>query len=219
LGVFSADGEWWWDGAHWVATAEILLTIPETEFERSGRLKQARRLVIVREWMQGIGYVGVGSIFGIPLVPFFVIAYMVVLRRVFRAYRTWTLELLSSATAQLMGPEEPMLAGETTVWPPLTWWPQVQRDFAVAATRTHVLMYWFTDYDSPVCRVIWVARPQDVDMRVLNGFLWHKRLAIGYGGRWWTLRGTWGAFEPEQVLQTWANSRQEEVVPVVTSKP
>jgi hypothetical protein len=214
VGAFSADGQWWWDGAHWVATTEILLTIPETEFERSGRLKQARNLVIVREWMTGIGYVGVA----ILLLPIFVTVYVIVQHRLFKGYRTWTLEQLSSATAQLLGPEEPMLAGETTAWPPLTWWPRVQRDFAVAATRTHVLMYWFTDYDSPVCRVIWVARPEEVDMRVFTGLL-GKRLAVSCRGRWWTLRGLWGAFEPEQVLQTWAKSRQEQVGPVVTSTP
>jgi iron-sulfur cluster assembly protein len=27
-----------------------------------------------------------------------------------------------------------------------------------------------------------------------------KRLAVCHGGRWWTLRGIWGAFEPEQAF-------------------
>jgi hypothetical protein len=209
LGAFSPDGQWWWDGANWVPTAEIPLTIPETEFERSGRLKQARRLLLIREWLAVVGYVGVGSVLGIPLIPFLVIAIMVVQYRAFRAYREWTLEVLTSATAQLLGPDEPMLAGETMVWAPVTLIPSLQRDFAVAITRAHVLMFWFSHYDSPVCRVVFAARPQDVEMRQFYGFLWVKRLAVGYGGRWWVLKGIWGAFEPEQAVQAWSTSRQE----------
>jgi hypothetical protein len=134
---------------------------------------------------------------------------MVVQYRAFRAYREWTLELLTSATAQLLGPDEPMLAGETMVWAPVTLIPSLQRDFAVAITRAHVLMFWFSHYDSPVCRVVFAARPQDVEMRQFYGFLWVKRLAVGYGGRWWVLKGIWGAFEPEQAVQAWSTSRQE----------
>jgi len=120
-------------------------------------------------------------------------------------------------TAQLLGPDEPMVAGETTVFPPYRLWPGVQRDFAVAVTRAHVLMYWFGDYDSPACRVVFAAQPDEVEMRVLTGFLWLKRLAIGHGGRWWTLRGVWGAFQPEQVIRALANSRTRPT-PVVTSQ-
>ena len=86
MGAFSPDGQWWWDGVNWVATPEITLKIPETEFERSGRLAQARRLVTIRQWLQVVGYVGIGSIVGIPLVPIFLAAYYVVLIRLFNAY-------------------------------------------------------------------------------------------------------------------------------------
>ena len=212
MGAFSPDGLWWWDGANWVPTREIPLTIPETEFERSGRLKQARRLLLIREWLAVVGYVGVGSVLGISLIPFLVIAIMVVQHRAFRAYREWTLELLTSATAQLLGPDEPVLAGETMVWAPVTFIPSLQRDFAVGITRAHVLMFWFSHYDSRVCRVVFAARPQDVEMRQFYGFLWVKRLAVGYGGRWWVLKGIWGAFEPEQAVQAWSTSRQELVL-------
>ena len=217
MGAFSPDGQWWWDGVNWVATPEIKLKLPETEFERSGRLAQARRLVTIRQWLQVVGYVGIGSIVGIPLVPIFLVAYYVVLIRLFNAYREWTLELLKLATDQLLGRDEPMLAGETMVWPPVRLWPGVQRDFAVAATHAHVLMYWFSDYDSPACRVVFAALPDEVEMRVLNGLLGLKRLAIGHGGRWWTLRGIWGAFEPEQVVAAWSRSRTQPT-PVVTSQ-
>ena len=217
MGAFSPDGRWWWDGIAWVATTEIQLAIPETEFERSGRLAEARSLVNTRKSMTVVGYGGVGSIVGIPLMPIFLVAYYVVMIRLFKAYREWTLELLTLATAQLLGPDEPVAAAETTAFPPYRLWPGVQRDFAVAVTQAHVLLYWFGDYDSPACRVVFAARPDEVEMRVLTGFLWLKRLAIGYGGRWWTLRGIWGAFQPEQVVAALANSRTHPI-PVVTSQ-
>jgi hypothetical protein len=217
VGAFSPDGQWWWDGSHWVATTEIQLSIPETEFERSGRLKQARKLVKDRELLTIVGYVGVGGLVIIPFLPIFLIVYYVVLIRLFKAYREWTLELLALATAQLLGPDEPMLAGETMAWPPVSFLPGVRRDFAVAATHAHVLMYWFSDYDSTACRVVFAARPDEVDMRVLSGLVGLKRLAIGHGGRWWILRGIWRAFEPEHVVEAWSKSRTHPE-PVVTSK-
>jgi hypothetical protein len=207
VGAFSADGQWWWDGANWGATSQIQLSLPVTEFERSGRLAEARRLVSTRKSMTVVGYGGIGSIVGIPLLPIFLVAYYAVMIRLFRAYREWTLELLTLATAQLLGPDEPMVAGETTAFPPYRLWPGVQRDFAVAVTGGHVLMYWFADYDSPACQVVFAARPDEVEIRVLTGFLWLKRLAIGHGGRWWTLRGIWGAFDPEQVVKAWSSIR------------
>lgn len=217
MGAFAPDGQWWWDGARWMPTAEIQLNIPQTEFERSGRLQRARRLVTIREYLQIVGYAGIGSIVGIPLVPIFLVAYYVVMIRLFKAYREWTLELLALATAQLLGPDEPMLAGETTAFPPYRLWPGVQRDFAVAATGAHVLMYWFSHYDCPACRVVFAATPDQVEMRVLKGLLGLNRLAIGYGGRWWTLRGIWRAFKPEHVVEAWTSSRTRPA-PVVTSQ-
>jgi hypothetical protein len=207
VGAFSPDGQWWWDGANWVATSQIQLSLPMTEFERSGRLQAARRLVKTRELLTIVGVVGVAGIIGILFLPIFLVVYYVVMIRLFKAYREWTLELLTLATAQLLGPDEPMVAGETTAFPPYRLWPGVQRDFAVAVTRAHVLMYWFGEYDSPACRVVWAARPEEVEMRVLSGLLGLKRLAIGYAGRWWILRGIWRAFEPEQVMTAWSSNR------------
>jgi hypothetical protein len=58
LSQFSDDGQWWWDGATWVATAHVVLPqLPLTEFERSGRLEKARgrRKNAERlEWARGI---------------------------------------------------------------------------------------------------------------------------------------------------------------------
>jgi hypothetical protein len=43
MGQFSDDGQWWWDGTTWVATAQVVLPqLPMTEFERSGKLEIAR---------------------------------------------------------------------------------------------------------------------------------------------------------------------------------
>ena len=161
------------------------------------------------------GLVGVGSIVGIPLLPLFLIAYYVVQYSAFNGYRTWTLELLTLATSQLLGPDEPMLAGETMLCVNVSVLHTVRRDFAVAATKGHILMFWFTHYDSPVCRVVFVASPDEVDMTVRRGLTGLKILVIRYSGAWWVLRGSRGVFKPEQVLQAWSNgSAREKSQPV-----
>ena len=44
MGQFSDDGQWWWDGSNWVATAQVVIPqLPPTEFEQSGRAAEARR--------------------------------------------------------------------------------------------------------------------------------------------------------------------------------
>ena len=44
MGQLSDDGQWWWDGANWVATAQVVLPqLPPTEFEASAQLADARR--------------------------------------------------------------------------------------------------------------------------------------------------------------------------------
>jgi hypothetical protein len=54
-------------------------------------------------------------------------------------YRLWTLEQLAAATTYLLGPNEPMLAGEATIMPPELVGNSSKRDLAVVVTATHVL--------------------------------------------------------------------------------
>lgn len=204
MGLFSPDGAWWWDGARWVATTGIQLVLPETEFERSGGLKAARKLMTIREWIFVGMYVAGITVIGLPLILVLVIAYWIVQFRAYKAYRQWTLELLSLATAQLLDPDEPMLACETTIYPRTGFWPSMRRDNAIAVARAHVLMFWFDHFDSPAIRVVFAARPPDVDLMLINGWI-RISLVVAHQGRRWFLPGIRGIPKGQQVIDAWRN--------------
>jgi hypothetical protein len=102
MGQFSDDGQWWWDGTTWIATARLVLPkLPTTEFESSGKLKRAfdRRRKSERLWWTNSLFTPLAWLTGVPLI--------VVGWRAMRDYRSWTLEQLALATAYLLGPDEP----------------------------------------------------------------------------------------------------------------
>src|SRR5256885_16373849 len=85
VGQFSDDGLWWWDGTTWIATAQIVLPqLPVTEFEQSGKLKGARRLIRLFWWNT---FITPALVFLIPLLA------------AVREYRSWELQQLALATA------------------------------------------------------------------------------------------------------------------------
>jgi hypothetical protein len=89
----------------WIATAQIVLPqLPVTEFEQSGRLNGARRFMkraaLLGPWYPSIN---VALIFLFPWLA------------ALRDYRSWKLEQLALATSYLLGPNEAMLAGETSL--------------------------------------------------------------------------------------------------------
>ena len=174
---FSPDGFWWWDGATWRPSTEIELT-PATEFERSGKLAQARGLISQRD----SAFVAI-YLLG-PLADLLAVYMMVVQWRAFKEYREWTLEQLKVATEELFGPDEPMVAGETTLWPPTGFVPGMRRDFAVAVTSAHVVLYQFPSADSPSMRVVFAAVPSQVRMIQYGGILKSNLGIICGRGRW-----------------------------------
>jgi hypothetical protein len=203
---FSPDGSSWWDGTRWVPTSETHLIVPETEFERSGKLKTARRMMAARDWAFVGFYVAGASVVGIALIPIVVIVYVVVQYRAFKGYREWTLELMALATSQLLDADEPMLAGETTLKALSGFWPRQKRDVAIAMTRDHVLLFLFDSFDHPAMRVIVAATPADVELMLINGLM-QTTLSATYSGRRWFMTGIRGIFKGEPVLEAWRNSR------------
>ena len=192
MSVFSEDGQWWWDGATWIPTAQVVLPqLPPTEFEQSGKLKLARDLRtkgIKRFWALSIllALIDLNSENNLGA----------------REYRSWTFEQLALATAYLLGPGEPMLAGEVSMYSVLDSWT---RDLAVAVTAAHVLVFRIDWVDGQPRSIALAARSSDVTMESpsgLYGFLWPALVVSGRTGRW-TFRGYRGAFEPESVIDAW----------------
>ncbi|HEY8840985.1 MAG TPA: hypothetical protein VIO80_10110 [Candidatus Dormibacteraeota bacterium] len=201
---FSDDGQWWWDGATWVATAQVVLPqLPMTEFERSGKLDKARsgkKNAERLEWARGI----------VPLTWLAASALIVVGGRASRGYRSWTLEQLALATAYLLGPDEPMLAGEGgTLNTDRFSLPPLGRDLAVAVTAAHVLVFRIDSVDGQPRWIALAARSSDVTIEVRRGIRTTREAVVigpdlvvsGWNGKW-TIPGTnW--FKPDPVLEAW----------------
>ena len=196
---FSPDGFWWWDGTTWRPSTEIEMT-PETEFERSGKLAHARGLISKRDNAFAAIYgVGIVPDVALPVVDLLAIYVMVVQWQGFKEYREWTLEQLKVATEELFGPDEPMVAGETTLWPPTGFVPGMRRDFALAVTRAHVVLYQFAYANSPTMRVVFAAVPSQVRLIDYGGIL-RSNLGIVCGGRRWDLVGIKRIFKARPVI-------------------
>ena len=206
MGVFSDDGQWWWDGQTWVATSQVVLPqLPMTEFEKSGKLNDAhgemRKWEGVRaaEVVGGSGASQISSVIGIALV----VPFIVLQQRAFRDYRLWTLEQLALATTFLLGPDEPMLAGETTMFRTL-FLATAKRDFAVAVTAAHVLVLRIDFLDGQPRWVALASRRSEVKIELRSGpFGYNPMLVVTHGSWQWQIRGTQRVFEPEPVLQAW----------------
>ena len=195
MGQFSDDGEWWWDGANWVATAQVVIPqLPPTEFEQSGRAAEARRRAKKGAGRAWVTYFPPIAILGI-----------VALADVLPAlgdYRSWKLEQMALATTYLLGPGEPMLAGEVTT---------VTRDegapvLAVAVTSAHVLVFRLDSLDGQPRWIALAGRASDVNMTVRTGIekvLLLPALLVTVRNTQFVIGGLPTMLKPEPVLDAW----------------
>ena len=190
---FSDDGQWWWDGTTWVATAQVVLPqLPMTEFEKSGRLKLARA-----DLAKG------RRRFWASLLPFALIDLNTANTSGFREYRTWTIEQLALATTYVLGPNQPMLAGEVSAYDAWDGW---MRDLAVAVTAAHVLVFRIDSLDGQPRWIALARRATDVKIEARTGLFGRFWPALEVTDRTarWTIQGLQGEkFNPDPVLDTW----------------
>ena len=201
MGQFSDDGQWFWDGKSWVATAQVVLPqLPPTEFEQSGRLKRAHNRLNKTGWLNVVNDAGC-LLSWIAVIPHFY-----VLSPALREYRSWTLEQMALATAYLLGPNEPMVAGEATIVPPVYVGDSSTRDIAVVVTAAHVLIFRIDHFDGQPRWIALAAHLADVTMEVrpffASGFL-GPALTISGGNAKWVIRGELGVWKPNLVLEAW----------------
>ena len=143
MGQFSDDGRWWWDGRNWIATSQVVLPdLPATESDKTGSLELAR----------AERQAGRRQFWGLTSLLLGLVGFSPVNRRGVRGYRTWTIEQLSVAIAYLLGPDEPLLAGEVSVSDA---WDAWTRDLAVAVTAVHVIVFRIDSLDG---QPRWIAK-------------------------------------------------------------
>jgi hypothetical protein len=212
---FSEDGQWWSDGTTWVATAQVVLPqLQATEFEQSGKLKTARDRTRNTQWLSWADTI-------VPLVAASRTALLVIGQRAFRDYRSWKLEQLALATTYLLGPNEPMLAGEASLGPEFSD-DSLARNLAVAVTAAHVLVFRFDSGDGQPRWVALAGRRTDVKLEYVRLLHWARILdatgrpvlgpgalvfgpalmVSGANGQW-AIVGFPNVFKPEPVLEAW----------------
>lgn len=191
---FSEDGQWWWDGGQWILTSQVVIPdlaipLPEATVRSKGRWKLLGDVNNITLWQTGLG---------LPFVFFE--------RRAFRDIRMWTLEQLASATTYLLGPPEPMLAGETALYRPLLsfFTYTAYRDVAVVVTAAHVLVLLFDRFDGQPRWVSLAARPKDVRLEVFGRVVGaHTTIVVHHAGRRWNVKGTARIAQPDPVVAAW----------------
>lgn len=210
MGQFSDDGQWWWDGATWIATSHVVLPqLPPTEVEQSGKLEIARRALSNTGWLNWVDDSG-NALSWIAVIPYFHVTYPAL-----RAYRQWTLEQLAAATTYLLGPNEPMLAAEATVMPPEWLGDSSKRELAVVVTAEHVLILRIDSLDGQPRWIVLVASPADVQMKERSFFEAGFRgaaLTISSGNAQWLIRGAAGVWKPALVIDAWRKATAQKLV-------
>jgi hypothetical protein len=205
---FSDDGRWWWNGDRWIATSDVQLPqLPITEFERSGALERSRRRMKRQKVMSDMFMVETAIPTSSPLSLIggaLVVPFLVLERRAFRDYRTWTLQQLVMATEFLLGPDAPMMAGETAMYRSSG---LATRDLTVAVTADHVVVFRIDSLDGQPRWIALAARCADVKLEAQNmGFGTQPSLVITRGDQNWVIRGYPRVFDPRPVLDAWRRS-------------
>jgi hypothetical protein len=206
MGQFSDDGQWWWDGNAWVATSQVVLPqLPMTEFEQSGKLEPARSSLRKIQWLSWANSCSIQ-----PITALTGIALLNVLQPTLRDFRSWRLEQLALATAYLLGPDEPMLAGE----PASATVDSATSILALAISAAHVLVFRIDSLDGQSRWVVALARrAADVKIELVTvawGFL-YATLIVKVGQERWEIRGWPGVFKPEPVLDAWRRAANSAV--------
>jgi len=199
MGQFSDDGQWWWDGTNWVATAQVVLPqLPPTEFEASAQLADARRRAKrggrVWEWADALT----------DLAAFRAVALGDLLPAM-DVYRSWKLAQMALATTYLLGPDEPMLAGEIATVTRSETAPVL----AVAVTSAHVLVFRLDSLEGQPRWIELAGRASDVNIKLRTGIekvlLLPALLVSGKYGQAVIggLPGMFHTFKPQPVLDAW----------------
>ena len=178
-----------------------------TDFEQSGKLKPARSRMRKGNDLQSAAFMTGNLLGGARLEPLISlplgVAGLVLEQRAFRDYRLWTLEQLALATAYLLGPEETIVAGETTMFGSFLL-GTIKRDLAVVVTAAHVLVLRIDFVDGQPRWVALAARPGEVQIFTRGGpFGFNPMLVVMHGANQWQIRGYQKVFQPEPVLQAW----------------
>lgn len=203
---FSDDGQWWWDGREWKAASQMM--IPDLAIPQPESLRRSMR----DRWRLGeAGNAAEAAALATQANPLAFIAgvsFLYAERNAFRDLRLWTLEQLASAATFLLGPEEPMVAGETALYRESAalgffYSRAVHRDLAIAVTTAHVLLLAFDRFDGQPRSVVLAARAVDVRVEAPTPIFSDPTVLVRARTGTWSLRGAPMVMQPKPVVAAW----------------
>ena len=198
MGEFSDDGRWWWDGKTWVATSQVVLPqLPPTELEQSGDLDAARRRLRNRGWLYWLNDINLAWL---------TLPFLLPTLDALRAYRLWTIQQLTLATAFILGSDEPIIAAEVNLNPPNYVGDSFERDPAVVVTQQHVVVVRIDSFDGQPRWIAMAARTSEVKIEsrwIWEGGILGPALIITTADGRWVIRALLGVSMPKPVVDAW----------------
>ena len=197
----SDDGQWWWDETTWVPTSQVVLPqLPPAGPEQSRRATKARERLERYSLLYALN--------DISLLVLNLLLFPLYLRgdRAMRDYRAWTLDRLAQATSYLVGPDEGMVAGETTLVPPGSLGGDWKQDLALAVTEAHVVVFRIDYFGGQPRWIALAASATDVTVEkrpTLESLFHDPALIVSKGDAQWTIRGSRGVWKPDPVIEAW----------------
>jgi hypothetical protein len=197
LSGFSDDGQWWWDGGQWTPSSQVV--IPDLP---AAGTENAHRLVERRDQLRDASRLGAWPIFPAGISSLLGLPYLVIQRRFFQAYRGWALDLLSSATAYLLGPEEPLVAGELNLTTRFLG-QNLNPDLSVVVTAAHVLLLRMDQRNGQPRWIALAARAGDVQLEAPTPVFSQPTIVVRHATQWWLIQGSPGVMRREPVVSAW----------------
>ena len=135
--------------------------------------------------------------------------FLFVERRAFGEFRQWTLNQLAAAAAYLLGPDEPVVAGETSLYRSALSFGSItaHRDLSVVVTAAHVMVLRFDQFDGQPRSVELAAQARHVHVAVLRGVLGARpTIRVRHGSKSWSIQGMPRVLQSEPVVAAWKSA-------------
>ena len=175
------------------------LVIPDLQ---EAQTERARQLIARRDQLRDASSLAGWPIFPAPIALLVGIPYLVIERRFFQAYRRWALDMLASATAYLLGPDEPLVAGEPSVTRPLLAQLAIS-DLAVVVTAAHVLVLRMDPVNGQPRWIALAARAGAIRVEAPTPVVSQPTIVVRSGSQLWSIQGASRVMRPEPVVSAW----------------
>jgi hypothetical protein len=110
--------------------------------------------------------------------------------------------MLASATSHLLGPDEPLVAGEPSVTRPFSSQLTIP-DLDVVVTAAHVLVLRMDQVNGQPRWIALAARADGVRVEAPTPVFSQPAIVVRSGSQWWSIQGSPRVMRPEPVVSAW----------------